>query len=146
MKKLIFLFLLFNYSQAQDSKEVVYILFDKTSHDICKTEVEETYENKEGVQIVKKYRKKIEDNKTVFHLCDQKFIFNPKKHKKVYRTTDYIQKLAVKSLEDIKEIYYKGNDFKHHTFKQINIIEKISETKVVIYKNVYWCCEWVSED
>ncbi|SNR14830.1 hypothetical protein [Tenacibaculum jejuense] len=56
-----------------------------------------------------------------------------------------MSELNIKSLEYIKNKYNKAREFKHHVFKKINIVEKISDTKIVNYYDVYWIGAWVED-
>ncbi|MGY0426792.1 MAG: hypothetical protein ACWIPI_08195 [Polaribacter sp.] len=145
MKKYILIFLISINLFSQSEKETVYLFFDGNSKEKCKIIVESTYENPKGIEIVKKYRKEYKKGKIIFHICDEKFYFKPKVGKIDTCSIKVLKSLHFKNLDYIKNKYQKGQDFKHHTFKQINIIEKISEKKIVKYFGVYWCCEWTIE-
>lgn len=151
MKNIIYLFIYFIVFNiySQEKKEEIYLFFNNSNNKKCKIEVEYSHDNDsklDGYTMVKEYRKEFKKNRTIFHICDEKFFFNPIEQKKDTCSIRSLKKLNIKTLDYIKEKYYKGNDFKHHTFKQINIVEKISETKIVKYFNVHWCCEWTIED
>lgn len=130
-------------------KEEIYLFFDKTSNKKSKIAVESSKDNDgifDGYIIIKKYRKELKKYRIIFHILDEKFFFNPREQKIDTCSIRSLKKLNIKTLDFIKEKYDKGNNFKHHFFKQINIVEKISETKIVKYFNVHWCCEWTIED
>lgn len=130
---------------SQSKKETIYLLFDSNSRDKCKIEVEQTYENKKGIEFVKKYRK---EKKRIgfidFYICDEKFVFNKVKNKKNTCSINSIKKHTIKDIDYMKEKYQKGNDFKHHAFEKIYIAEKISDEKFIKYE-VYWSGEWTIE-
>jgi len=63
-------------SFSQSKKEVVYLIFDKNNTEKCKINVEQTYENKKVKSFVKKYEKEKKNDKIIFNICDEKFIFN----------------------------------------------------------------------
>lgn len=127
---------------SQSKKEVVHILFDKYNKEKCKINIEQTYRNKKGISFVEKYRKEKKNNKIIFNICDEKFIFNYEKQKIDTCTIKSLNRFNVKSLDYLKSKYQKGRDFKHHIFEKINIIEKISDKKIVKYYGVYWSGEW----
>lgn len=52
---LLFLFSINLFSQTK--KEIVHLLFKSNTKEKCKIDVEQTYQNKKGVDFVKKYRK-----------------------------------------------------------------------------------------
>lgn len=144
-KVVVFLmFVFFNSLNAQKNKEVIFLYFDK-SKEKCKIEVESTNKSPEGFLIVDMYKKVIKEKKVIFKICDEKFFFNLRSQKKDTFKTKSLKDFQFKTINYIKEKHQKGKDFKHQTFKKINIIEKISNDKVVKYFNVYWCCEWMSE-
>lgn len=144
IKFLIFLSSLSTFSQNE--KEAVNLLFNINKKEKCKINVEQTYKNKKGINFVDRYRKEYLKNTIIFNICGEKFIFNPKKQNTDTCSIKNLKKMNIKSLDYVKKKYINGKEFKHHSFKQINIIEKISDTQAVKYLNVYWCCEWVSED
>ena len=125
---------------GQDKKETVYVLFDLKSQKKCIIEDGSGHNFK-----INMYRKENKKGKVIFNICDEKFNFNPKEQKADTCTLESLKKLNIKNLDYIKNKYQKGQDFKHHTFKQINIVEIISDTKIVKYFDVYWCCEWIIE-
>lgn len=151
MRKIIYLFIYFIFLNiySQEKKEEIYLFFNNSNNKKCKIEVEYSHDNDsklDGYNMVKKYRKEQKKNRVIFHICDEKFFFNPKEQKRDTCSINSLKKLNIKSIDYVKKKYQKGNDFKYHLFKQINIVEKISDTKIVKYFDVYWCCEWVSED
>jgi len=130
---------------SQSKKETIYLLFDSYSRDKCKIEVEQTYENKKGIEIVKKYRKEKKRKGFIdFYICDEKFVFNKAKNKKNTCAISSKKKHNIKDIDYLKEKYQKGEDFKHHVFEKIYIVEKISKDKIVKY-DVYWSGEWTIE-
>ena len=132
-------------SFSQSKKEVVYLIFDKNNTEKCKINVEQTYENKKVKSFVKKYQKEKKNDKIIFNICDEKFIFNYENQKRDSSRIKSLNKFNIKNLDYLKNKYLKGNDFKHHTFEQINIIEIISNNQIVKYYNVYWSGEWTIE-
>jgi hypothetical protein len=132
-------------SFSQSKKEVVYLIFDKNNTEKCKINVEQTYENKKVKSFVKKYEKEKKNDKIIFNICDEKFIFNYENQKRDSCTIKSLNKFNIKNLDYLKNKYLKGKDFKHHTFEQINIIEIISNNQIVKYYNVYWSGEWTIE-
>ena len=132
-------------SFSQSKKEEVYLLFDKNNSEKCKINIEQTYDNKEGVSFVDKYRKENKKGKIIFNICDEKFIFDYKNQKIDTCTIKSLNRFNVKNLDYVKNKYQKGKDFKHHAFEQINIIERISNNQIVKYFNVYWSGEWTIE-
>ncbi|WP_299107170.1 hypothetical protein [uncultured Tenacibaculum sp.] len=142
MKNIIILFIcLFTYnSHSQEEKESIYLFFDLKNNKKCI--VEDGSGNKLSLNI---YRKELKKDKVIFHICGEQFFLNKKTEIDTCNVKN-IKNLNIKSLNYIKDKYQKENSFKHHVFKQINIVEKISETKIVKYLNVRWCCEWISED
>lgn len=147
MKKILVLFIyLINLnSYSQDTKETVYLLFDQFSEDLCQIQVEQTYNNPKGIEKLKKYRKETKRGKTVFHICDEKFLFDPQKQKKDTCIIKSSKEFNFTELDYIKEKYQNGQDFKHHVFEEIIILERVSDTKFIRYYDVYWCCEWTIE-
>lgn len=132
-------------SFSQSKKEVVYLIFDKNNTEKCKITVEQTYENKKVKSFVKKYQKEKKNDKIIFNICDEKFIFNYENQKRDSCKIKSLNKFNIKNLDYLKNKYVKGKEFKHHTFEEINIIEIISNNQIVKYYNVYWSGEWTIE-
>jgi len=142
MKKIIYLliYLFVSNIHCQEKKETIYLFYDLKEKKKCFKE--DGSGNNLKIDFYKKERKK---GKIIFHICDEKFLFDPKKQKKDTCSIKSLKNINFTNLDYIKDKYQKGNDFKHHVFKQIIIVEKISETQVVKYFNIYWCCEWIIE-
>ena len=143
LKILIFLSSLSFFSQ--NDKETVNLYFNANKNEKCKINVEQTYKNKKGVTFIDSYRKQFLKNRIVFNICGEKFIFNPKKQKADTCSIKSLKKINIKSLDYIKKKYENGKEFKHQSFKQINIIEEISDKKIVKYFGVYWSGAWTNE-
>ncbi|WP_442267313.1 hypothetical protein ACSIGC_06425 [Tenacibaculum sp. ZS6-P6] len=147
MKKnaiLLFIFLKSIIIFSQEEKESVFLFFDKNDKKKCAIEGESTYKNPKGKYLANKFEKKKEKKRILFNICDERFSFN--RNSKI-DTCDIknLNELNIKSLEYIKNKYNKGREFKHHVFEKINIVEKISDTKIVKYYDVYWIGAWVED-
>jgi hypothetical protein len=134
------------FSQSIE-KEIVYVLFYDNSIEKCKIEVEYSSDNDgklDGYQIIKKYKKDSKGEKINFHICDETFIYT--EHVSTIDTcsVNFLNKIEPKNLDYLLNKYAKGNNFKHHVFEKIYIIEKISENRIVKYE-VYWSGEWTIE-
>lgn len=150
MKNLFYLiiYLLVLNVNSQETKETVILFFDDNKKENCKIGVELSKDNdgnKDGYITVKKYRKETKRGKTVFHICDEKFLFDPQKQKKDTCISESSKEFNFTELDYIKEKYQNGQDFKHHVFEEIIILERVSDTKFIRYYDVYWCCEWTIE-
>lgn len=147
MKKLISIVILFFSLNAfsQIEKETVFLLFEKDNKETCKVGVESSYKNPKGEKTVEKYRKEYGESRITFHICDEKFIFKPEKSSIDTCTIMDLNKLNIQNIDYVQDKYQKGVDFKHHTFEQVNIIERISSNTFITYFGVYWCCEWSVE-
>lgn len=146
MKNYVKFLIFFSYVSifSQTEKETVNVFFSNEKA-TCKIDVEQTHKNKKGLDFIEKYKKEYFKNKIVFNICDEKFIFDFNKQKKDTCSIKNLKKINIKNLDYLKKKYKNGKEFKHHTFKQINIIEKISDNKIVKYYSVYWKGEWSIE-
>jgi hypothetical protein len=127
-------------SFSQEKKEIVYLFFDGKNNKTCKIE-----DGSGNLINIKKHQKKYRDNRAIFSICNEKFVFNYKKHKRDTLSIKSLKKFNIKNLDYLKAKYQKGRKFKHNTFEQINIIERISNNQIVKYSNVYWSGEWTIE-
>ena len=116
-----------------NEKEEVFILFDLTSDKKCLIE-----DGSGNFNYEKFFRKKRETKRIIFHVCDQEFGFEINQP---IDTLNSIKNLNIKGIDYIKRKYQEGNDFKHHVFKKIYILEKLSNDRILKY-DVTWCCEW----
>lgn len=117
---------------AQSEKESIYLLFDYSNGEIC----QEAKETDKKVHRIKKYRKfKKSNGNIVFFICNERFTFIAKKNKK--------ELCPITSINTFKDIQYMlkkhagHKNFKHHLFKKIFIVEKVSLSNVIKYE-VNW--------
>jgi hypothetical protein len=135
-----FTFILFLVSFSiisQNKKETVYLLFDNHSKEKCKIEVEQTYENKEGIDVVKKYRKEKErKNHITFYICEEIFTLD-KKSKIDTCDVKYLSKIKFETLQTLES--KRGISkyaFKNSVFKKIYLVEK-QKDKIIKYPVVW---------
>lgn len=143
IKFLIFLSSISIFSQTE--KEIVNLFFNINKKEKCKLNIEQTYKNKKGIKFIDRYKKEYLKNTIIFNICGEKFVYNLKKQNMDTCSIKNLKKMNIKSLDYVKNKYTNGKEFKHHSFKQINIVEKISDNKIVKYFGVYWGGEWTTE-
>lgn len=136
----IILFIVSFFIVSQNKKETIYLLFDNQSKEKCKIEVEQTYENKEGIDIVKKYKKEIREDFIYFRICDELFTFHKTKSFKDTCSIKALDHLKLVKFDYLRRKYDSLFEFKHHVFKKIYFIEKISKDKIVKH-DVHWVDE-----
>ena len=124
-----------SFSQTKN-KEIAYVIFDNQS------DTENLIEDGTGnLQSVKTFRKSLKREKIIFQIGNEKFLFSTRKN---IDTVNSIANIDLRKIEYLKQKYQRGNDFKHHVFEKVFILEKISDKTFLKY-DVYWCCEWSIE-
>ena len=146
MKKMIVILLFFPlFLGAQtEEKETVYVLFDVKSNEKCTVEIEQTYDNKSGIEFVKKFRKKVKSNKKItFYICDE--IFGLRKKQQIDTcSTQLLKKVAFKDLRYLnaqRDALKPVNFFKNSVFKKIYFIEPHDD--YVIKYEVIWITDLI---
>ncbi len=136
---LIIFFLSSILSFSQTKKEIVYILFDKTSKEVCSVE-----DGSGNLLTIKKYRE-VDNNKVInFHVCNQKFVYKKETSKKDTCSTNILTRINLKDLNYLLQKYHENKEFKYQVFEKIFIVEKVSESIIVKY-DVNWSGEWTIE-
>ena len=135
---LIFLFLSKNL-YSQNTKEIVYLLFDMNSEEKCMDE-----DNDGNTHWIKKYKKEISNNNIYFFICKNKFIYNKKKHKADTCARSSLNKLMIR---DVSYLFEKDSRGYFIRFRVENepkkfIVEKISNNRIIIYE-VYLPSVWI---
>ncbi|MGG8498101.1 hypothetical protein ACQY1Q_16975 [Tenacibaculum sp. TC6] len=131
---------------SQENKETIYLLFNNDNKKTCKVETEFSHDNDgviDGYKTTGKYRKKNTKNFIYFNICDEKFSFNRKKNKVDTCNIYYLKNIKFSTIDYINKKVKSSNLgylFKNSIFKNIYIIEKISEKTIVKYK-VSWAGE-----
>ncbi|AMC11411.1 hypothetical protein Lupro_09115 [Lutibacter profundi] len=135
---------------SQSKKETVYILFDGNSKEKCRLEVEYSSDNDgrlDGYQTVNKYRKKYKNNRIIFEIYNENFVFDKQKFEPDTCSVQNFNKIKLETIESINK-KVKDSDlgylFKNSLFNKIYLVEKISETRIIKYE-VYWAGELTSE-
>jgi len=124
---------------SQSEKEKVYILFNETSKEICNKE-----DGSGNLLTIKIYKKKSKGKKINFHICDETFIYIEGKSERDTCNIKILTKVKLQNLDYLLRKYNESEDFKHHVFEKIYIVEKISDEKFIKYE-VYWSGEWTIE-
>lgn len=134
LTSIILLFSCFFCFAQKENKETVYLLFDTTSEDKCKVDVEG-----KGYLLLNKYRKEHGQKRSYLYICNETFAFSKKKN----------DTCSIKALDDIKFVdlkYIKDkkskNVMKYNPFKKIYLVEVISKEKIIKY-DVTWIDDWV---
>ena len=138
MKNIIYLFIcLFVYNlHSQEKKETVFLLFDSNSKKTCKIEVESTYNNPKGIEIVSKYRKEYEKNHITFYICEEIFVLD---RKSKIDTCDikYLSKIKFETLQTIEsKRAISKYAFKNSVFEKIYLLEK-QKDRIIKYPVVW---------
>ena len=138
MKSIVIIFLMFlpiyTFSQTEE-KETVNLLFNIQS--------KERYSGEDGSGnslSLNKFRKELQGDYIHFKIGDETFTTHVSDS---YKETCSINILSKINLVDINYLLKKhdgSNEFKHHVFDKIYIIEKISEDKVIKYE-----VSWIDE-
>ena len=124
---------------SQSEKEKVYILFNETSKETCNKE-----DGSGNFLIIKMYKKESKGKRMNFHICNETFIYTEGKSEKDTCNIKILKKSRLKNLDYLLKKYNESEDFKHHVFEKIYIVEKISNEKSIKYE-VYWSGEWTIE-
>ena len=124
---------------SQSEKEKVYILFNETSKEICNKE-----DGSGNLITIKIYKKERKRKKINFHICDETFIYTKGKSEIDTCNSKILKNVKLQNLDYLLKSYNESEDFKHHVFEKIFIVEKISESKIVKHE-VYWPGEWTIE-
>jgi len=142
MKKIYtFLFLLFFGTPIcfaqQNPKNTVYLLFNTSSSETCKVDVEG-----EGYQQLNKFRKENIENYIIFNICEEEFVFVKQRATKDTLSSKQAGKIEYSDLKYLNNRYEdsKPRKFKHNVFETIYIIEKVSKNHFVKY-TVGWTDE-----
>jgi hypothetical protein len=125
---ILILFLCTTAGYAQNTTGgTAYLLFDDSRKEICQQNIDE----------LKKFRK-VDTRKTFtfFHVCSELFVFN--KEGSIPDTTA-IRKIPKNAIVDISEMIkkYKSlepQQFKHHVYDTLYIVEKFQKGQVLIYR------------
>jgi hypothetical protein len=124
---------------SQSEKEKVYILFNETSKKTCNKE-----DGRGNLLTIKMYKKESKGKKINFHICDETFTYTEGKSEKDTCNIKVLKKVKLQNLDYLLKKYNLSEDFKHHVFEKIYIVEKISKDEIVKY-DVYWSGEWTIE-
>lgn len=143
MKRIVFILILFPIfllSQTAE-KETVYVLFDTNSDEKCKIDVEQTYSKKQGIEFVKKFRKKAKKDR--FYICDEIFRLHRKGAIDTCNT-DILKKITFKDMnylnakrDELKPV----NFFKNSVFGKIYFIEPYKD--YVVKYEVIWATDLI---
>ena len=143
MKNIVTLFLIFStiYSFSQtEEKETVYLLFNRQSKEKC------IIEDGSGNSLnLKKFRKEFQGKYIYFKICNETFIAHKTKSFKDICSIKILDNLKIVNSEYLLNKYNSSNEFKHHVFDKVYLIEKISKDKIIKYE-VTWIDEIIMID
>ncbi|WP_225037257.1 hypothetical protein [Winogradskyella sp. SM1960] len=143
MKNIVTLFLIFSticsFSQTEE-KETVYLLFNRQSKEKC------IIEDGSGNSLnLKKFRKEFQGKYIYFKICNEIFTAHKTKSFKDTSSIKILDNLKIINSEYLLNKYNSSNEFKHHVFDKVYLIEKISKDKIIKYE-VTWIDEIIMID
>lgn len=122
---------IYSFSQTE-GKETVYLLFNRQSKEKC------IIEDGSGNSLnLNKFRKEFQGNHIYFRICNEIFTAHKTKNSKDTCSIKALDNLKIVNFEYLLDKYNSFNEFKHHVFDKVYLIEKISKDKIIKYE-VTW--------